>query len=116
MYWAARHVQEQCGFRGDLAITENGTACADEFTAKGEVLDLDRIQYLRSHLRQVHRAIAEGYPIKAYFVWSLMDNSSGAGAIPSASASSGPTTRPSGASSRPARRGTPECIRGNRVV
>jgi beta-glucosidase len=54
-------------------ITENGCAAQDELKA-GEVQDLDRILYIRQHLHGVHRAIAESYPVKGYFVWSLMDN------------------------------------------
>jgi beta-glucosidase len=30
--------------------------------------------YLRNYLRQLHRAVAEGVPVKGYFVWSLLDN------------------------------------------
>ncbi len=30
--------------------------------------------YLRNYIGQFHRAVAEGYPLKGYFLWSLMDN------------------------------------------
>ena len=30
--------------------------------------------YQRSYLRNAQRAVAEGYPLKGYFHWSLMDN------------------------------------------
>ena len=30
--------------------------------------------YLRNHVTQMHRAAAEGYPVKGYFLWSLLDN------------------------------------------
>jgi beta-glucosidase len=30
--------------------------------------------YLRNYITQFHRAVAEGYPLKGYFLWSLMDN------------------------------------------
>ena len=46
----------------------------DEVTANGEVLDLSRIMYLRSYLKNAHRAVSEGYPLKGYFHWSFMDN------------------------------------------
>lgn len=74
LYWGIRHVSETLN-RPDLPIfiTENGCAAQDEIKA-GEVLDLDRILYLRQHLIGVHRAATEGYPILGYFVWSFMDN------------------------------------------
>lgn len=36
--------------------------------------DAGRIAYLDAHLAQVRRAIAEGAPVKGYFIWSLLDN------------------------------------------
>ena len=75
LYWGIRHISETLG-RQDLPIliTENGCAAQDEVNIKGEVIDTDRIMYLRQHLKAAHRAISEGYPLKGYFVWSLMDN------------------------------------------
>ena len=55
-------------------ITENGCALEDFPDAKGYVEDWGRLDYLRGHIRAVHRAIAEGCNIRGYFVWSLMDN------------------------------------------
>jgi beta-glucosidase len=40
----------------------------------GEVLDLHRRDFLRNHLREAHRAIADGVPLKGYFLWSFIDN------------------------------------------
>ena len=57
-----------------IYITENGAAFPDEATPDGRVFDPRRIAYLDGHLRQAHRAIREGVPLKGYFVWSLLDN------------------------------------------
>lgn len=75
IYWGIRHISETVG-RQDLPvfITENGCAALDEVNANGEVIDTDRIMYLRQHLKAAHRAVYEGYPLKGYFLWSLMDN------------------------------------------
>jgi beta-glucosidase len=75
LYWGVRHLSETLG-RSDLPIfiTENGCAADDERTAQGEVIDSDRMFYLRHYLSAAHRAIREGYLLKGYFVWSLMDN------------------------------------------
>ena len=58
----------------DLYVTENGVAFADRPAPDGSVQDTDRVAYLRAHLDAVHRAVAEGVPVKGYFYWSLMDN------------------------------------------
>ncbi|MFA5689300.1 MAG: GH1 family beta-glucosidase [Kiritimatiellales bacterium] len=73
IYWSARHLKEIWDIE-NLYITENGCAATDQITPDGKVLDVDRILYLREHFRSAKRAIDEGYPIKGYFVWSLIDN------------------------------------------
>jgi beta-glucosidase len=55
-------------------ITENGTALVDTPDSRGFVEDWGRVEYLRSYLRAVHRAVAGGCDVRGYFVWSLMDN------------------------------------------
>ncbi|MFQ5793969.1 MAG: GH1 family beta-glucosidase [Candidatus Bipolaricaulia bacterium] len=57
-----------------LYITENGAAFDDEVSDDGKVHDPKRVDYLREHFRQAHRAIEAGVPLKGYFVWSFMDN------------------------------------------
>lgn len=61
-----------------LMITENGCAMPDDRridTATGsQVDDLDRLDYVRRHLAQVHTAIDDGIPLVGYLVWSLFDN------------------------------------------
>jgi len=58
----------------DIFITENGVPVPDGLDADGRVRDERRIRYLHRHLVQAHRAIADGVPLRGYFVWSLLDN------------------------------------------
>ncbi len=74
LYWAVRHAVDTLGFRGALFVSENGCAARDVLDERGEVIDLDRIVYLRAYLRQLARAVAEGYPVRGYCAWSLLDN------------------------------------------
>ncbi len=55
-------------------VTENGGAFPDPVSPDGQVHDADRIAYLRAHLGAVRDAIAEGADVRAYFLWSLLDN------------------------------------------
>ena len=57
-----------------LYVTENGAAFADLRDHDGRVRDPERIEYLAAYLDAVGRAIAEGVPVRGYFVWSLLDN------------------------------------------
>ena len=56
-----------------LYVTENGMANPDVLS-DGHVDDEGRIAYLARHLHAVRDVIAEGVPVKGYFIWSLMDN------------------------------------------
>ena len=55
-------------------ITENGSSWYDYVTQDGEVVDLERLEYLRGHLAAVRQAIADGVNVRGYFAWSLLDN------------------------------------------
>ncbi len=48
-----------------MYIMENGIATDD---------DSWRIEYIRDHLREVSRAIDDGYDVRGYFHWSYIDN------------------------------------------
>ncbi len=73
LYWGVRLAAEVFGVR-TFFITENGAAFDDEVTPAGEILDLDRREYLRSSLIALHRTVAEGFDVRGYFAWTLMDN------------------------------------------
>ena len=57
-----------------IEITENGASDNARPRPDHHIHDTLRIDYLRSHLREVRRAIAAGVPIRGYHCWSLMDN------------------------------------------
>jgi beta-glucosidase len=73
IYWAIRHTSDLWNPRA-IYITENGCSCEDFRDADGRIEDTDRVMFLRNYLTHLQRAAAEGYPIKGYFLWSLVDN------------------------------------------
>lgn len=73
IYWAVRNVSTLWKPK-ELYITENGCSADDAVNPAGHINDTDRVMYLRNHLTHLQRAAAEGYPIKGYFLWSLLDN------------------------------------------
>ncbi len=73
MYWCPRLAAEVFGVK-DTVITENGAGYNDEPPVNGEVLDLHRLEYVRSCLRELRRGIGDGVPVSGYFAWSFMDN------------------------------------------
>lgn len=73
IYWAPRLAAKVWNIE-TIYISENGTSSEDKVHADGKVYDLDRIMFLRNYLRQLQRAVAEGVPVRGYFLWSLMDN------------------------------------------
>ena len=52
-------------FKGDLLVTENGIATAD---------DSRRVAFIEEALRGVQSCLEEGIPVKGYCYWSLLDN------------------------------------------
>jgi beta-glucosidase len=64
-----------------ILVTENGAAYADDRLVDGPgrpgtrmVDDQDRIAYLSEHLAAVERARDGGADVRAYIVWTLLDN------------------------------------------
>ncbi len=70
--WGPRLIHER--YRLPVYITENGMSNNDWVMADGCVHDPQRIDYTRSYLLELRRAIADGADIRGYFHWSLMDN------------------------------------------
>ncbi|NIA10495.1 MAG: family 1 glycosylhydrolase [Nitrospiraceae bacterium] len=62
IYWAIKYASQ---FGKPIYITENGIPDAD---------DDQRPQFILNHLAQVHRAMSEGYDVRGYYYWSLIDN------------------------------------------
>jgi beta-glucosidase len=61
---------------GDLPIyiTENGAAFDDPPVVNGTLEDPRRVEYLRTHLDALSRAVADGVDVRRYFAWSMLDN------------------------------------------
>ena len=57
-----------------IYITENGAAFKDPKPVDRVVNDPQRVDYLKTHFDAASEAIAQGVPLKGYFVWSLLDN------------------------------------------
>ena len=55
-------------------ITENGAAFEDKVTEEGQFHDTRRIDFIRKHLIQLEKAIADGVDVRGYYLWSLLDN------------------------------------------
>ena len=46
----------------------------DRINSKGEIEDLNRIEYFQLHLKEILKCLKKGIPLKGYFAWSLLDN------------------------------------------
>jgi beta-glucosidase len=78
LYWTPKLMTSLWEIK-KMYITENGCSSDDVLrndgpNGSGRVLDSDRVQYLRSYLENLQRAVADGVPLGGYFLWSLLDN------------------------------------------
>lgn len=56
-----------------IYITENGMS-SDDVVVDGEVDDVQRQSFMRSHLAACSRAMERGVDVRGYIFWSLLDN------------------------------------------
>ena len=69
-----RRVQRDYSGAMPLVVSENGASFRDYVDPEGRCHDPERIDFIERHLRVAARLIEEGVPLKAWFVWSLLDN------------------------------------------
>ena len=58
----------------DIYILENGYGSHNLDNVNVEIHDAERLNYYKEYLLQVNKLIDEGYKVKGYFAWSLLDN------------------------------------------
>lgn len=76
IYDAIRLMHELYGIRIPIYVTENGTYAVgnEPRGADGLIEDGDRIKYVSGFLSWLEKAIDEGFDVRGYYLWSLMDN------------------------------------------
>ena len=57
-----------------VVITENGMSISDWIAEDGKVHDPQRIDFLSRYIKQLKRAVTDGYPVIGYYHWTLLDN------------------------------------------
>lgn len=73
-YDITQKISQHVGRHKPIEITENGMAYNLGPGPDGKIHDQARIDFLRSHLKELSRAIDDGVPIRSYHCWTLMDN------------------------------------------
>jgi beta-glucosidase len=73
IYWSARIAKIKYGNK-PVYFFENGYPVAGGQTPEADFNDIHRINFIRGYLSELRRAIAEGHPVKGYFLWSLVDS------------------------------------------
>ncbi len=76
VYDAICLLHELYGLKIPIYITENGTYFegTEPVGEDGMIHDDDRIRYISGFLTWLEKAIDEGFDVRGYFLWSLMDN------------------------------------------
>jgi beta-glucosidase len=73
IYWGPRLMADIYGVKS-IYITENGCGYNHEPVVKGQCGDLHRRDFLRNYLKELHRCIHDGIPVRGYMLWSFLDN------------------------------------------
>jgi beta-glucosidase len=55
-------------------VTENGASYDDYVDPNGDVVDTERVDYLRGYLGAAAEAIEAGVDLRGYYAWSFLDN------------------------------------------
>lgn len=76
VYDAVHLLHDLYDLKCPIYITENGTYTEGEehVGENGIINDDDRIRYINGFLEWTEKAIDEGFDIRGYYLWSLMDN------------------------------------------
>lgn len=74
LYDIAQNIKENYG-NIEWIVTENGMGVEGEekFRENGIIQDDYRIEFVKGHLRELHRAIEEGANCKGYLMWTFID-------------------------------------------
>ncbi|MGN0916577.1 MAG: glycoside hydrolase family 1 protein [Succinivibrio sp.] len=72
IYYSVKFLQDR--YKLPILITENGYPGTDRIMLDGKIHDYERIDYVHRHLLAVKKAVEEGYDVRGYMYWSVMDN------------------------------------------
>jgi beta-glucosidase len=73
LYWLPRLLKLTWNV-DNVIVSENGCNTPHGVDVDGAVADTERVMALRAWISCAQRAVAEGWPLKGYFHWSLLDN------------------------------------------
>lgn len=60
-------------YQKPIFVVENGLGAYDKIDEDGKVRDDYRIDYLRSHIEQMHEAVLDGVDLRGYTPWGCID-------------------------------------------
>ncbi|MBL8060113.1 MAG: family 1 glycosylhydrolase [Chthonomonas sp.] len=72
LYWGPKFFYQR--YSKPVLIGENGMAGIEWPDLEGKVEDPARVDFIRRHVGELQRAMAEGVPILGYHHWTLLDN------------------------------------------
>lgn len=72
-YWGVRLASEKYAVDA-VYVTENGFPIPDNCPEALQTEYVTRLTFVRAYLSSLHRALSEGYPLRGYFYWTLVDS------------------------------------------